>query len=107
MVKDFRVVGKKLQEKGNYSILEPMAIKQKKPVAFPRTAIKALELLSRPQAEILLHDNKAYVICGDKCLYLPDKPYQVLVSQDWITPPIAIDNEHAYCVITATGGSAT
>jgi hypothetical protein len=80
-----------------------MAIKQKKPVAFPRTAIKALELLDRPQAEILLHDSKAYVICRDKCLYLPDKPYQALVSQDWITSPVAIDDEHAYCVITASG----
>jgi hypothetical protein len=80
-----------------------MAIKQKKPVAFPRTAIKALELLDRPQAEILLHEGEAFVICGDRCLHLPDKSYKALVSQNWITPPTAIDDEHAYCVITDAG----
>ena len=80
-----------------------MAIKQKTIKPTPRTAIKALLYLDEHKAEIVFHDNKCYLLSGDKALYLTDKIFDNLLAAGWITSPQAIDNEHSNSLITAAG----
>lgn len=80
-----------------------MAIKPITPRSMPKTAIKALLHLAEPGAEIVLHSDKCYLLSGDKALYLHDKAFDALLDAGWITPPQAIDSEHANCLITRAG----
>src|SRR5438045_399011 len=67
------------------------------------TAYEVLFNLTAPKAEIVIHDNISYLLNGKHSRWLNDKVYDYMLDNGWITHPVAIDKEHARCLITPEG----